>query len=356
VSWLWPGRLPLGKLVILEGDPGLGKSLIALDLCARLSTGRPFPDGSPGPGRAGALVFSGEDDAADTVGPRLKALGADLGGAFEVHRRGADNEEERLCFPTHTGQLEKALVRTQARLVVLDPITAFLAQSVQLNSESSVRQALAPLQQLAQKHACTVMMHRHLNKEPGGRAVYRGSNSIAFLAVCRSAWLAARDPQDPARCVLAQVKNNLGPPQPSLAYEVIRQEGDRFQFSWLGAVAWTADQLLAAASQRSPLSGPRDHARDFLQEFLQDGPRTSREVWEAARVQDLSERTLSRAKRELSIRSERLWDGSKLLSYWLLPGQRLPTTTPPPEGEPDLQELLDHLCEEYPPSTPLDDL
>src|SRR5881397_1459802 len=105
VAWLWPERLALGKLSILDGDPGLGKSLLALDLCARLSTDRPFPDGSPGPGVANSVVLNGEDGAADTIGPRLEALGADLARVFVLDHD--DDLSAPLRLPTETAALEE---------------------------------------------------------------------------------------------------------------------------------------------------------------------------------------------------------------------------------------------------------
>src|SRR5271169_347688 len=161
VPWLWPGRLPLGKLVLLDGDPDLGKSLLALDLCARLSTGRPFPDGRPGPGPSSALVLSAEDNAADTIVPRLQRLGADLGRVF-VWQRQRDDEPWPWRFPAQADRLDEALAQTDARLLVIDPITAFLDDSVLCASDHSVRRALAPLMYLAEKHRCTPLMHRHL--------------------------------------------------------------------------------------------------------------------------------------------------------------------------------------------------
>src|SRR5258708_1492725 len=128
LDWLWPGRLALGKLAILEGDPDLGKSLVALDLCARLSTGRPAPDGSPLLGPADAIVLDGEDGAEDTIVPRLQALQADLRRIFVLHRD-ADSSE-LLLLPAHVGLLDAALAQTGARLVVIDPIVAFLEPKV----------------------------------------------------------------------------------------------------------------------------------------------------------------------------------------------------------------------------------
>src|SRR5262249_48348997 len=121
VFYLWPERLPQGKLIILDGDPDLGKSLLALDFCARLSTGRPFPDGRPGPGPANALVLSAEDSAADTIVPRLRRLGADLQRVF-VWQRERDDEDWPWRFPAQVSRLDDALARTDARLAVIDPI------------------------------------------------------------------------------------------------------------------------------------------------------------------------------------------------------------------------------------------
>ena len=124
LSWLWPGRLAPGKLA---GDPELGKSLLTLDLCARLSTGRSWPDGQAGPEPAASLILNGEDNAGDTIRPRLQALGADLDRIFLLPPRGQDLRPP-LLLPGHTTTLADALRQTQARLLVIDPITAFLNQ------------------------------------------------------------------------------------------------------------------------------------------------------------------------------------------------------------------------------------
>jgi hypothetical protein len=349
IDWLWPGRLALGKLAILDGDPGLGKSLVTLDLCARLSTGRAFPDGAagPGPGPGGAIVLNGEDGDEDTIRPRLQALGADLGRVFIPCRHG---DEESLCFPTHVKVLEEALRRTAARLVVIDPLPAFLDSRVNTNNDFSVRWALAPLLRLAQRYACVVLMVRHLNKLLHARAAYRGAGSVGFLAACRSGWLIARDPEQPERCVFAQVKNNLAPPQPSLAYTLTHEGLQLPTVHWLGPADWTAESLLAARVGAAPAT-ELDRARDFLADFLAEGARTSRDVWAAAREEKLSARTIERAKKELEVRSVRSWADGQRLSHWLLPGQTMPETAPP-----DLEPWLAALREQYPPSTPLDEM
>jgi hypothetical protein len=354
IDWLWPGRLALGKLAILEGDPGLGKSLVALDLCARLSTGKPFPDGSACPGAGSAIVLNGEDGEEDTIRPRLQALGADLERVFVLARNRAATGEP-LGFPAHADVLDQAVAQTRARLVVIDPIVVFLGPGVLDGSDRSVRRALLPLARLAEGHGCAVLLVRHLNKRGGSRAVYRGGGSIGFLATCRSGWLVVRDPHDPGRCILAQVKNNLAPRQPSLAYRVRPQESGPPTLGWGDTKDWTADQLLAAGAGAASATG-RDRACDFLAAFLAGGPRTSREVWAAAREQDLSERTVERAKREIPVRSVQVGKGAERLSYWLLPGQQLPETVLAEDSSPDLEPWLAPLRDRYPPSTPLDEL
>jgi hypothetical protein len=352
--WLWPNRLALGKLAILDGDPGVGKSLVTLDLCARLSAGRLFPEADSGPTASGAIVLNGEDSAEDTIRPRLQSLGADLERVF-VLQRARSEADEPLYFPTHAKLLDEALTQTRAQLVVIDPIMAFLAPSVLESSDQSIRRALFPLARLAEKHACAILLVRHLNKRGGSRSIYRGGGSIGILGACRSGWLIARDALQPDRCVLAQVKNNLAPAQPSLAYRVTIDASGNPTLSWIGTTTWTADQLLAVSPNPAPAT-QRDRACDFLKGFLADGPRTSREVWIAARNQDLSERTIERVKHELSVRSVLVGTRTNRVSYWLLPGQTLHDTMPSEDAPCDLEPWLAPLREQFPRSTPLDEL
>jgi hypothetical protein len=351
LSWLLPGRLALGKLAIVDGDPGLGKSLVALDLCARLSTNRPGPDGSPMPGPANSLVLNAEDGPADTVHARLVANGADMQRVFVP-----DPDDELPRLPSQAALLERAVVEADARLVVLDPITAFLDPAVNTASELSVRQALEPLRQMAAKHRCVALMLRNLNKNEGRNAAYRGAGSIAFLGMCRSGWLVAPDPREPRRCVFAQLKNNLAGPQPSLAYEVRGPAGGTPTVAWLEACAWTARELLKGSPHAPPRLSEHDRARDFLTGFLEDGPRTSHELWAAAQEQGLSDRTVQRAKREMKIRSVRISVDGSPRTYWLLKDQAMAPPAAPEAGPDSLEPWLGPLRERFPPPTPLDDL
>ncbi|HKI31853.1 MAG TPA: AAA family ATPase [Gemmataceae bacterium] len=362
VEWLWPSRLALGKLAILEGDPGLGKSLVTLDLCARLSTGRPWPDGTPSPGPWPSLVFEGEDNNRDTLGPRLQAFGADLARVF--YPDGDDPlTTQPLGLPSGAAALDAAIVRTGARLVVLDPLAEFLDRRVCTNNEASVRRALKPLARIAEARGCVFLLVRHLNKVEGRRALYRGGGSIALVAACRSAWLvaadpdAAADPSDPsppARRVLASVKNNLAPPQPSLAFELGREEGAAMALTWVGPVAVTADALLARP-RRVPATPPRDVARAFLKEVLAGGPLTSQDVWQRVREEGLSVSTVRRAKKELGVFSRWLKVDGGVVSYWLLPGQNLPAEVKPQTLQDAMDVELKRLLKTDLPHNPLDE-
>lgn len=267
LRWLWPEILPSGKLALLDGDPDMGKSLIALDLCARLSTGAAFPDGRPSPGPANSLVLSAEDNAADTIVPRLRQLGADI-KRIAVWEHERDDEDWPWHFPSDVWKLEAALAQTDARLAVIEPIMAFLDRSIFSGSDQSVRRALTPLIRVADKHCCTLLLQRHLNKQGGGRALYRGLSSIAFVAACRYAMLVGRDPSAAERFVLAPVRHSLTAPPASLSYQIRAAVGGLPALDWLGSSPVTADQLVSGAAR----FGPSSRAAAFLVNCLAAGP------------------------------------------------------------------------------------
>jgi hypothetical protein len=364
VDWLWPGRLALGELAILEGDPGLGKSFLALDLCARLSTGRPWPDESPAPAAA-SVYLSGEDSDEATVGPRLRALGADLTRVF-LHERDGGELAATLSLPADVAAVEDVVARTQARLLVLDPVTHFLGDGANLHTRAGLRRALGPLAALARRCGCVVLLVRHLNKGEGQRALYRGLGGMGLVGTCRSAWLVARDADEPGRCVLAQVKNNLAVPQPSLAFTMTTAEDGSPALNWLGPVEAGADDLMGTPNRgRRPVK--RREATAFLQEALADGPLKVSDLWERAGREGLGEKTVRDAKDQLDIRSVMVVEDGRRVNYWLLPGQTAPGGEKPEEEmslyERD-QKVLDELYERDmqtlfgkspPPRPPADD-
>jgi hypothetical protein len=286
--------------------------------------------------------------------PRLRALGADLEHIFLLPHEDP-NTGGPLRFPDQLDLLERNVARTAARLVVIDPMVAFLSASVLTSQDQSVRQALYPLARLAERQQTAILMVRHLNKLGGTRSLYRGGGSIGFIGACRSAWLLARHPERPDHRVLAQIKNNLAPPQPSLVFSLGEGPASAPTFLWHGCEEWSADELLGGALQAAGVGGPLDRAKEFLRAVLEKGPRTTREIWPLAQGEGLSERTVHRAREALDLQIHRACVEGKVTSTWSLPPRELPPALAEGAND-DLEAWKRRLREKYPPATPLDDV
>jgi putative DNA primase/helicase len=338
MDWLWPGHLGSANLAMLDGDPGLGKSLLTLDLAARVSTGRCWPDGAPGR-RPASVILIYDEDADSVVAARFNALEADSRRIFALSR---SDEAGVLRLPADLERLEHCVEQTGAKLIVIDPIMAFLDRGVLLGNDADVRNALRPLAGLARDRACAILMVRHLNKQQGPQALYRGGGSIAFVAACRLGWLAGRDPHVEGRFVLAQTKNNYAPPQPSLCYRIA--DGPRIE--WEGPSPWNANDLTSRPRARPA----RQRAYDFLRTFLANGPRLSREVWDASQALGIAQSTLERAKDDLHVHCQILPGKGKAFTYWRLHAHALVEGT----FSPEIRESLRKLEEQWPAASPLD--
>ncbi|MGI9050608.1 MAG: AAA family ATPase [Rubrobacteraceae bacterium] len=220
VSWLWPSWLALGKLALVDGDPGLGKSAMTLDLAARVSAGKEFPDGAEcEPGGAGVVLLSAEDGLADTIRPRLDAAGADTSKILALATvPDADGQDRLLSIPEDLPIIEKGIRRVGARLVVVDPLMAFFSGDTDSHKDQGVRRALAPLSGLAERTGAAVLVVRHLNKAAANNPLYRGGGSIGIIGAARMAFVVGKDPQDENRRVVASTKNNLAMPPRSLMF------------------------------------------------------------------------------------------------------------------------------------------
>jgi hypothetical protein len=330
---------------MVDGDPGQGKSLILLDLAARLTSGRPFPECAAGAEPSGVVIVNAEDRARETIHSRLVAAGADLARAMVWQRQAG---EPWLHLPREVRQLDDIIASTRAKLVLLDPLMAFLDPTINVGSDVSVRQALTPVADLAERHGCAIVLIRHLNKR-GGRALYRGLASIGFTALCRVAWFVGPDPKAPNRYVLAQAKNNLDPLQPSLSYQIEATpsaaeavDATVPRIRWLGASVWGHDDLVAAQSSRRRL---RSRAAQFLALFLKDGPKLAQAVHAAGHAHRLTKRTLERAAGDLGISFQRIGALRDQQCYWRLPG---PTQDPPSDDDQVLESWLRRLHEQFP--------
>jgi hypothetical protein len=317
VAWLWPGRIPLGKLTILDGDPGLGKSVMTMDIAARLSAGLGMPDGAPcAPG--GVVVMNAEDGLADTILPRLLAAGADPERVLALDTIPAGEAERLPSLPNDLGYLRLCIRQVQARLVIVDPIMAFLGGEVNAHRDQDCRRALHPLAAMAEETGAAVLVVRHLNKLAGGNPLYRGGGSIGIIGAARSGLLVAKDPDNPDRRVLASAKCNLAKLPPSLAYDLTPGEEGGLRVGWRGESPHTAESLLAAPRDDEERDAVRE-AVEVLRAVLGNGRLSATEVKSQARKAGVSERTLTRAKSMLGIRARLVGFGRDGKWYWSLP-------------------------------------
>jgi hypothetical protein len=315
VEWLWPGRLPLGKLAVLDGDPGLGKSAVTLDLAARVSAGMELPNGGRC-GPAGVVLLSAEDGLADTIRPRLDAAGADTERIVALSTMAEGTAAERTISLTQDlGTVERDIRCVRAALVVIDPLMAFLSGKTDSHKDQDIRRALAPLAAMAERTGAAVLIVRHLNKSAGGNTLYRGGGSIGIIGAARSGLVVAQDPEDPERRILAANKHNLSKAAPSLAFRVETAPNGAARVAWDGTSGLSAGDVLKEPEDPERMS-MLSEARAFLLEELADGPMAAELTKKDARSVGVSERTLKRAKRELGVKSRKEGDGSW---SWMLP-------------------------------------
>jgi putative DNA primase/helicase len=312
IRWLWQHRVALGKIAILAGDPGLGKSQISCLFAAAVTTGGAWPDNTRAP--QGSVIFiCCEDDAADTIKPRLEAAGADCEKIL-MYDWTSDRDGSRQHFDVgqHIEALS-ALVREigDVRLIVIDPISAYMG-GADSHVVADVRHALAPLQAMAGELGPAILMVSHLNKGGGaGGAMNRVSGSGAFVAVARSAWLVAKDPQDESerRRILTPLKNNLGDDQTGFAYRLEGWASGDITSSRVvfdpDPVAVSAEDLLQRQSGSGEDGSALAEACDFLRDELTDGSKPSKQIEAAARDAGVSGASLKRARKQLGVKAKK---------------------------------------------------
>lgn len=319
VRWLWRGWLPRGKLIVIDGDPGLGKSTATLDLAARFSTASPLPDGTQLDGPVNTILMSAEDSIADTIRPRLEAAGADLDRITVFRGINEIDGPRPPDLPADLDKLESLIVEENASLVVVDPLMAFLGGRIDAHVDQDVRRALHALSAVAERTDVGIILVRHLNKAPGGNALYRGGGSIGIIGAARAGMLVAPDPSDEHRRILACTKSNLAEKPKSLAYRLLSdEEHDCARIQWDGESNLTADALLSP-----PRESKRDDAAEFLEGVLADGPVPQSEIRFTAKRDDISWASVRRAKDDLAIDAFRKGDPGKRGGgswFWKLPG------------------------------------
>src|SRR5215217_3908730 len=311
VEWLWERRIPFAKITVLDGDPDNGKSVLTTDLAARVTVGKamPYGFGKTFP-QAGVVILSAEDGVGDTIRPRFDAAGGDPNKVIIL------GNEDPFGIPEDLPKLERAIKRVGAKLVIIDPIMAFLGENINSNSDKDVRSALKPLKPLAERTGAAFVIVRHLNKTPGGNVLYRGGGSIGIIGAARSGLVVGPHPTDEGLRVLASQKHNLSMPPESLAYRVTSAPSNPHAavIVYKGVTEMNAKDILKPQVEEQERSA-MDEAKDFLREVLAAGEKPAADVKSEAESVGVAWGTLKRAKVALGVNPVKrgtVW-------YWSLP-------------------------------------
>lgn len=292
IEWLWYPFIPYGKLTIIQGDPGDGKTTMVLNLAAKLSKGEALDENMKVTEPVNVIYQTAEDGLADTVKPRLELAGADCERIIVI-----DESDKSLSMVDE--RLEEAIVRTGARLLILDPIQAYLGGGMDMNRANEARDMTKKLGALAEKTKCAIILIGHMNKASGNKAAYRGMGSIDFFAVARSVILVGRVEGEPNTRVVVQIKNNLAAFGHPKAF-ALSEDG----FKWLGDYEITVDEVLGGIT---PKANKMEQAKQMLRELAEtQNAVLSNEIFDRADELGISKRTLENAKKELGIRARKI--------------------------------------------------
>ena len=286
VEWLWEPYIPFGKVTIVQGNPGEGKTTFALRLAAACTTGGTLPGMKPLPPFQ-VIYQTAEDGLGDTVKPRLMEAEADLDRVLVI-----DEAKRELTLSDE--RIEKAITQNGARLIILDPIQAYMGEKTDMNRANEVRPMFRRLADVAERTGCAVILIGHLNKAAGGQSAYRGLGSIDFRAAARSVLLIGRVKREPNVRVIVHDKSSLAPEGKPVAFCLDPETG----FSWIGEYDITADELLSGAGGNNATK--TEQAERLILDLLADGKElASEDIVKAAAEAGISERTVQNAKRNM---------------------------------------------------------
>lgn len=292
IEWLWYPFIPYGKLTIIQGDPGDGKTTLVLNIAAKLSKGEGLDENMQIAEPINIIYQTAEDGLADTVKPRLELAGADCEKIMVI-----DESEKSLSMIDE--RLEEAIVKTGARLLILDPIQAYLGGGMDMNRANEARDMTKKLGALAEKTKCAIILIGHMNKAAGNKAAYRGMGSIDFFAVARSVLLVGRIEGEANTRAVVQIKNNLAAFGHAKAFELSKSG-----FQWLGDYEITVDEVLGGIA---PKANKMEQAKKILRELAEtQNAVQSNEVFELAEEHGISKRTMDNAKKELGIKAKKI--------------------------------------------------
>ena len=292
IEWLWYPFIPYGKLTIIQGDPGDGKTTMVLNLAAKLSKGEALDENMKVTEPVNVIYQTEEDGLADTVKPRLELAGADCERIIVI-----DESDKSLSMVDE--RLEQAIVRTGARLLILDPIQAYLGGGMDMNRANEARDMTKKLGALAEKTKCAIILIGHMNKASGNKAAYRGMGSIDFFAVARSVLLVGRVEGESNTRAVVQIKNNLAAFGHPKAF-ALSEDG----FKWLGDYEITVDEVLGGIT---PKANKMEQAKQMLRELAETQSAVlSNEIFDRANELGISKRTLENAKKELGVQTRKI--------------------------------------------------
>jgi len=318
VEWLWQNRLARGKLTLLAGEPGIGKSQTVIDIIARISNGGFWPDGGHAP-LGSSVILSAEDSANDTLRPRLEAAGADLERVHALQATIIEGKSVTFSLQAHLEMLGEQLTKIgDVALVDIDPITSYMGR-IDGHQAVDVRTVLEPLASFAEKHDTALLAISHPPKATQSKALHAVTGSLAYVAAARTVFVVAKEPETERRLLLP-VKNNLGPPAAGLGFSLgQRLVGKGILASYVMwdnmPVTTTADEAIAAANHEGPSA--MNDAKELLREELAGQARSVQAIKKEATAAGLSWRTVLRAKTELDVRSFK--QGLKEGWFWKLP-------------------------------------
>ena len=292
IKWLWYPFIPYGKLSIVQGDPGDGKSTLILNIAAKLSMGECIDENMNITEPVNVIYQTAEDGLADTVKPRLEAANADCSRISII------DESDKSVSMTDD-RIEEAIKRENAKLCIFDPIQAYLGGDTDMNRANEAREMTKKLGSIAERTGCAIVLIGHMNKASGNKAAYRGMGSIDFFAVARSVLLVGRIEGEPDTRAVVQIKNNLAAFGHPKAFMLLESG-----FHWLGDYEITADEVLGGIA---PKANKLEQAKQMLRGLAETtNMMQSNEIFELAEEQGISKRTLENAKKELGIRAKKI--------------------------------------------------
>lgn len=289
IEWLIYPFIPYGKITIIQGDPGEGKTTLVLQIIARLTKGEAIIN-EKAKQPINVIYQTAEDGLGDTIKPRLLSADADCSKVLVI-----DDKDTPLTM--RDVRLEQAIVETKAKLVVLDPIQGFLGADVDMHRANKIRPVMKHIAELADKYKCAIILIGHMNKCSMGKSTYRGLGSIDFQAAARSVLIVGRIKDEPEIRVVCQTKSSPAPEAKSIAFRLSKENG----FEWIGEYDVTADDLLSGTAKGTK----KQAAIDFLEEFVLNGAKPQTEIMKLAKEKGFSEKTVRNAKDELKIKSMR---------------------------------------------------